>query len=58
MKLETNMDVIKNFDLTNYNSYRIKATCRLAYFPTCETDFIEIFEKHAEQEIIIIGGGV
>lgn len=45
-----------NFDLTNYNSYRIKAKCLTAYFPENEDDFIEIF-KNGEEGKIIIGGG-
>jgi UDP-N-acetylmuramate dehydrogenase len=51
------MRVAYNFDLTNYNSYRIQAFCRTAYFPTCEEEFIEIYSKHKPNEIVIIGGG-
>jgi UDP-N-acetylmuramate dehydrogenase len=45
-----------NFDLTNYNSYRIKATCKRAFFPSCEEDFMEIY-AHGLNDKIIIGGG-
>lgn len=51
------MKSVENFDLTNYNSYRIKARCAKAYFPTCGKDFIEIYEKHKQKDVIIIGGG-
>jgi UDP-N-acetylmuramate dehydrogenase len=46
-----------NFDLTNYNSYRIKAICNRAFFPTIEADFIEIFENSGLENKVIIGGG-
>ncbi|OIQ21436.1 MAG: UDP-N-acetylenolpyruvoylglucosamine reductase [Flavobacterium sp. MedPE-SWcel] len=50
------MRVEHNFDLTNYNSYRIKATCKRAFFPSNEEDFIEIFSDNSEEKIIIGGG--
>jgi len=46
-----------NFDLTNYNSYRIKAICNRAFFPTNEADFIEIFKSSGLENKVIIGGG-
>jgi UDP-N-acetylmuramate dehydrogenase len=51
------MKILENFDLTNYNSYRIKSKCSLAYFPTCYQDFVEIYSNHKQDEIITIGGG-
>jgi UDP-N-acetylmuramate dehydrogenase len=51
------MKILENFDLTNYNSYRIQSKCSVAYFPTCDEDFIEIYSKHKQDEIITIGGG-
>lgn len=51
------MKILDNFDLTNYNSYRIKAVCRCAFFPESELDFIEIYNRHTTEEIVIIGGG-
>uniref|UniRef100_UPI00404B65C1 UDP-N-acetylmuramate dehydrogenase n=1 Tax=Flavobacterium sp. TaxID=239 RepID=UPI00404B65C1 len=45
-----------NFDLTNYNSYRIKSTCKRAFFPTTENDFIEIFSDSQTTKVIIGGG--
>jgi UDP-N-acetylmuramate dehydrogenase len=46
-----------NFDLTNYNSYRIKAICNRAFFPANEDDFIEIFKNSGLDNKVIIGGG-
>lgn len=51
------MLIKEHFDLTNYNSYRIKAICKIAYFPTCAEDFIQIYNNHKQNEIITIGGG-
>ncbi|QYJ67297.1 UDP-N-acetylmuramate dehydrogenase [Flavobacterium litorale] len=50
------MKVEHNFDLTNYNSYRIKAICKRAFFPSDEKDFIEVFSDTPESKIIIGGG--
>jgi UDP-N-acetylmuramate dehydrogenase len=49
------MIVKEQFDLTEYNSYRIKAVCLRAYFPECEEDLVEIFST--DEKKIIIGGG-
>ena len=51
------MQIFNNFDLTKYNSYRIQARCKMAYFPTCEEDFVEIYSKHNKNEIVTLGGG-
>jgi UDP-N-acetylmuramate dehydrogenase len=51
------MKILENFDLTNYNSYRIQSKCRVAYFPTCAEDFIKIYSNHKQDEIVTIGGG-
>lgn len=50
------MKVEHNFDLTNYNSYRIKAICKRAFFPSNEAEFIEVFSDTPEAKIIIGGG--
>jgi UDP-N-acetylmuramate dehydrogenase len=49
------MKVIKDFNLVNYNSYRLSAFCKKAYFPNEESDFLSIFKK--EEAKIIIGNG-
>jgi UDP-N-acetylmuramate dehydrogenase len=51
------MQIEHNFDLTNYNSYRIQSKCSVAYFPTCDEDFIEIYSNNKQDEIVTIGGG-
>ncbi|AWH85126.1 UDP-N-acetylenolpyruvoylglucosamine reductase [Flavobacterium album] len=51
------MKIENNFDLTNYNSYKIKAICNRAFFPKNEADFIEIFKDSGLENKVIIGGG-
>src|SRR5690606_2156020 len=43
------------FDLTDYNSYRINASCRTAYFPECEADILHLYEKKIPY--ILLGSG-
>lgn len=49
------MKVFDNFDLTNYNSYRLSARCKLAYFPENEEDIITFF--HQNNNYILLGSG-
>lgn len=49
------MRVVKNFDLTNFNSYRLKSYCTEAYFPDVEEDVITFFNNI--NEFILLGGG-
>lgn len=49
MKIET------EFDLTNYNSYRIKAKCKKAFFPNSEDDIISLYKE--EKSFTILGSG-
>ncbi|MDG1279039.1 MAG: UDP-N-acetylmuramate dehydrogenase [Algoriphagus sp.] len=52
------MKIIENFDLTLFNSYKITAFCKRAFFPECIEDFKEIFSKYNfGDNKIIIGGG-
>lgn len=51
------MRIEENFDLTLYNSYRIRAKCKRAFFPTDETDFVEIYKNLPEVKKIVLGGG-
>jgi UDP-N-acetylenolpyruvoylglucosamine reductase len=51
------MKIFKNLDLTNHNSYRIQSKFSVAYFPTCDEDFIEIYSNYKQDEIVTIGGG-
>ncbi|WP_418637202.1 UDP-N-acetylmuramate dehydrogenase [Winogradskyella sp.] len=49
------MIIHQNFDLTNYNSYRIEARCKVAYFPENETEIVELFKTN--QNFILLGSG-
>lgn len=49
------MKVYENFDLTNFNSYQVKAFCSKAYFPENENDLIYILQS--EPNYILIGSG-
>lgn len=44
-----------NFDLTTYNSYRLKAICRKAYFPDSESELVELYS--IGREYILLGSG-
>ncbi|MGI6436458.1 MAG: UDP-N-acetylmuramate dehydrogenase [Sphaerochaeta sp.] len=47
----------KDFDLTEYNAYRIKSICSKAYFPENESDLFDILDQNKEKRFIIIGNG-
>ncbi|UZJ65454.1 UDP-N-acetylmuramate dehydrogenase [Sphingobacterium sp. KU25419] len=49
------MKVYENFDLTNFNSYQVKAVCEKAYFPENEEDLIHVLQS--EPRYILIGSG-
>ena len=51
------MKVFENFDLTNFNSYKIKSYCSEAYFPENENDFLKIFKQYNVKEFVLIGNG-
>ena len=48
-----------NFDLSDFNSYKIKSICRRAFFPDSEEDIAEIFKanKNKKQRLILLGNG-
>lgn len=46
-----------NFDLSDYNSYRLKAFCKNAYFPESEEDIQNVFKAGKDASLIILGGG-
>jgi len=50
------MRTFANFDLTNYNSYRLKAVCRTAYFPESDEDIATLFGKGSNKKILIGAG--
>lgn len=49
------MKVLTDFDLTNYNSYRIKARCNTAFFPESESDVIKFYERN--DPFVLLGSG-
>lgn len=51
------MKIFKDFELTNFNSYKIKSKCSIAYFPESESDFIELFTILEDNDYIILGNG-
>lgn len=50
------MMVYDNFDLTMYNSYRIKAICRKAYLPDTESDVVDFFVNSSKNKILLGSG--
>lgn len=49
------MRIISDFDLTLYNSYRIKAICKTAYFPESEEDIIDFYMS--KRPFVLLGSG-
>lgn len=49
------MRIYNQFDLTNYNSYRILAICRKAYFPESEEDLISLYQLR--EPFVLLGSG-
>lgn len=49
------MIIFNNSELTNYNSYRIKAHCDIAYFPENENDVVSFFTEN--KDFILLGSG-
>lgn len=51
------MKIISNLDLTTYNSYRVRAKCKRAFFPDSESDVVKIFSEYRDTKKIILGSG-
>lgn len=49
------MKIFDNFNLTNYNSYKIDAVCKKAFFPENENDIVVFFKT--QKDFIVIGSG-
>lgn len=49
------MKIIEDFDLTDYNSYRIKAKCNKAFFPNSEEDVISFYKNI--DSFVLLGSG-
>ena len=48
---------IKNLDLTEYNSYRLKAICAHAFFPDSEEELRQIYRDRKDTKKILLGSG-
>ena len=51
------MKLFTNFNLSNYNGYRVHAVCGKAWFPETEEDFIGIYRENPNTRKIILGNG-
>jgi UDP-N-acetylmuramate dehydrogenase len=51
------MRILENFDLTNFNSYKIKAFCERAIFFEFEHDVIDYYTKNKEKNKVLLGSG-
>ena len=49
------MKIYFNFDLINFNSYRINAVCKKALFPETESDIIELYKS--KTPFTLLGSG-
>lgn len=49
------MRCYSNFNLTQYNSYRLYAICKMAYFPANEQDLIDLYQ--VKNDYILLGSG-
>jgi UDP-N-acetylmuramate dehydrogenase len=45
----------RDFDLTDYNSYKVKSYCRTAFFPECELDIVDLYKSN--KDYIVLGSG-
>lgn len=50
------MKIYPDFDLTAFNSYRLHANCKKAYFPESEEDVIDFFSNRKDPYILIGSG--
>jgi UDP-N-acetylmuramate dehydrogenase len=52
------MKTFENFDLTNYNSYRVRSVCSRAFFPDTEEDLIYIYKNLKNFKLIGTGHNI
>lgn len=52
-----NIKFEQQFNLKNYNAYRVESICSKAWFPENETDLLEIFSQNKNKRLIILGNG-
>ncbi|WP_295771234.1 UDP-N-acetylmuramate dehydrogenase [uncultured Mucilaginibacter sp.] len=50
------MKAFSNFNLREYNSYRLSAVCRNAYFPEYDEDIRTLFSDPNDKKIVLGGG--
>jgi UDP-N-acetylmuramate dehydrogenase len=50
------MKIVENFDLTQYNSYKLKTVCKKAYFPTTNEEVKAAFLDNPNKKIILGNG--
>ncbi|WP_290794816.1 UDP-N-acetylmuramate dehydrogenase [Flavihumibacter sp. UBA7668] len=51
------MKIYSDFDLTNYNSYRINSVCKRAIFFDSENEIVEYFSKTSLDNCVVLGNG-
>lgn len=51
------MKAVLNFNLKQYNAYRLNAVCTKAWFPENENDLLEIYRHNTNKRLIILGNG-
>jgi UDP-N-acetylmuramate dehydrogenase len=51
------MKVFEDFDLTDYNSYRLKSICARAFMPENNQDVSTLFNSASTSKPVVIGGG-
>jgi len=51
------MKIFENFNLFNYNSYRLNAFCKKAYFPENENELLALFREQPQTHKTILGNG-
>lgn len=49
------MKTYSNFDLTEYNSYRLKAKCKNVFLPETELDVISLYKS--KEDFVLLGNG-
>lgn len=47
----------ENFNLIDFNGYRIEAFCSKAFFPDSESELIDLYNENFGKSLIIIGNG-
>lgn len=51
------MKVFRNFDLSNFNSYRLQSICDTVYIPESEIEIVDLLQELGESKYVILGDG-